>query len=75
MVNCFAVNCDHTSESHHCRYFRLPMEKDTEYKTWVSIIPWFICIWHNPAAIQARRLQSVNQLLWIRDDDDIGMTS
>ena len=37
MVNCFAPDCDHHSESHTCKFFRFPTA-DGEKKRWISLI-------------------------------------
>ena len=37
MVNCFAPDCSHHSESHTCKFFRFPAS-DGEKKKWISLI-------------------------------------
>ena len=58
MVNCFAADCDHTSESHHCRYFGFPRENRRVQNMGFDaqkLLP-FVCVAHT-AAIRVRHSQ------------------
>lgn len=39
MVSCFAAGCNHTNESHHCKFYRFPSEEThkSSYAKWIAL--------------------------------------